>query len=556
MNTKLVLLTTIFLAAPLLASLAQTNEPAVTPPLDLTATNSSTNVYTGDAPVDVTIEDLDLPSAITQLALLANLNIQFDPRLLDVVGPDGRPVPPPKVTEKWKQVTAAQALKALLDNWGWQMVRDPDNPIIRITAKDPKALEPLVTKVIQLNYSEPTNIIHEVTNTLSPRSVMLPDERTHQIILSTTAKELPPAEALIAQLDSATRQVLIEAKIVETTKDINSAKGINWSGTLAAQNVSFGNGLMTGTVNSGTTTAGVGTSPMAPGGRPLGGSPLSTVISNSTSFATSIAGTPTTPGGFSLNTANGINPTTAFLSASGVQAVISFLNTDADTKSISFPRTVSLDGVRNQLMVIKDVPFFEQQQSSGAPGTANLATVTPDYNKIITGDTSPLTRVGVILDVTPRIAGPSNVLITLQPQISAVDAAVATDTLGGQINTAPIFDRSSITTEASVPSGMTLVLGGLDTDVMNKTYTKVPLLGDIPGLGGLFSSNSKEHSQETILIFVTPTIIADTDFQPSDTHFLETRDDPIPTRKDPAWDSGVPYDWTKPKPSVAPVYQP
>jgi len=554
MKTTLLFLITILLAAPVVLSQAQTNEPAAAPPADLTAPN--TNTYTGDEPADVAFDDLELPNAIRQLALLANLNIQFDPRLLNVVGPDGRPVPPPKVTEKWKNVTAGQALKALLDNWGWQMERDPSTPIIRITAKDPKALEPLITAVIQLNYSEPTNIILEVSNTLSPRSLMLPDNRTHQIVLRTTEKELPAAQKLIAQLDSATRQVLIEAKIVETTKDINSAKGVNWTGTLAAQNVSFGNGLASATYNSSTVTSGAGTSPQAPGGRPLSGSPLTPAISGTNTFLTSIAGTPTAPGGFSLNTANGINPTTAFLSASGVQAVLSFLNTDADTKSISFPRTVSLDGVKNQLMVIKDVPFFEQTQSTGAPGTQALATVTPNYNKIITGDTSPLTRVGVILNVTPRIAGPSNVLITLEPQISQVDAAVATDTLNGQVSTAPIFDRSSINTVASVPSGMTLVLGGLETDLMNKTFTKVPLLGDLPGLGGLFSSNTKEHSAETILIFVTPTIIQDSDFKPSDSRFLNTKAEDIPTGKDPAWDSGVPYDWTKPKSSVEPVYQP
>jgi type II secretory pathway component GspD/PulD (secretin) len=182
--------------------------------------------------------------------------------------------------------------------------------------------------------------------------------------------------------------------------------------------------------------------------------------------------------------------------------------------------------------------------------------VTPRYDKLIPGDSTPLTRVGVSLAVTPRIAGPSNVLITLQPQISKVDPQVATDTLNGQVNTAPIFDRRTITTEASVPSGYTLVLGGLDNDVMNKTYTKVPLLGDIPGIGGLFSSNSKDHTRDTILIFVTPTIIQDSDFKPSETDFLHSRNEDMPTAKDSAWDSAVPYDWTKPKPSVEPVYQP
>jgi type IV pilus assembly protein PilQ len=553
MKTKLVLSLALMLAAAALVSRAQTPEPAAAPPADSTVTpNPSTN----DEVITVTLDDLELPSAIRQLALLANLNIQFDPRLLNVVGPDGKPVPPPKVTEKWRDVTASQALKALLDNWGWQMERDPSNPIIRITAKDPKALEPLITSVIQLNYSEPTNIISEVSNTLSPRSVLLPDNRTHQIVLRTTEKELPAAQKLIAQLDSATRQVLIEAKIVETTKDISSAKGVDWTGTLQNQHVSFGNGLTSGTVTSGSSPAGAVSSAAAPSGRSLSGSSLSTIVSNSTGFVTTITGSPSSAGGFSLNTANGINPATAFLNADGVSAVLSYLNSDADTKSISFPRTVSLDGVKNDLMVIQDVPFFEQQQSTGAPGTANLATVTPRYDKLIPGDTTPLTRVGVSLTVTPRIAGPSNVLITLQPQISKVDAQVATDTLNGQVSTAPIFDRRIITTEASVPSGFTLVLGGLDNDVMNKTFTKVPVLGDIPGLGSLFSSNSKDHTRDTILIFVTPTIIQDSDFKPTPNRFLNTKDEGMPTAKDSAWDSAVPYDWTKPKSSVEPVYQP
>ena len=89
----------------------------------------------------------------------------------------------------------------------------------------------------------------------------------------------------------------------------------------------------------------------------------------------------------------------------------------------------------------------------------------------------------------------------------SVDTQIASDTLNGQINTSPIFDCRTVITEAAVPSGYTLVLGGLDEDVMAKTYTKVPGLGDLPGLAALFRSNSKDHTRDTILIFVTPTIL-------------------------------------------------
>jgi type II secretory pathway component GspD/PulD (secretin) len=146
--------------------------------------------------------------------------------------------------------------------------------------------------------------------------------------------------------------------------------------------------------------------------------------------------------------------------------------------------------------------------------------------------------------------------MSVQPEISSVDTKIATDTLNGQTETSPIFDRRFINTEASVPSGYTLVLGGLDSDVMAKTYTKVPGLGDLPGIGSLFRSNSKDHTRDTILIFVTPTILKDTDFQPTSTDFLRTRNEPMPPTTDRAWDRGEPYDWTKPKSTVAPVYQP
>jgi general secretion pathway protein D len=183
-----------------------------------------------------------------------------------------------------------------------------------------------------------------------------------------------------------------------------------------------------------------------------------------------------------------------------------------------------------------------------------LATVQPNYSKIV-GNTI-LNEVGVKLTVLPRIAGVSNVLISVQPEISSVDTKVATSTLNGQVNTSPIFDRRSIITEAAVPSGYTLVLGGLDNDVMAKTYTKVPGLGDLPGIGSLFRSNTKDHTRDTILIFVTPTIIQSSDFQPTATDFLQSKNEAMPTAMDPAWDRGSPYDWTKPEPFMVPPSQP
>ena len=92
-----------------------------------------------------------------------------------------------------------------------------------------------------------------------------------------------------------------------------------------------------------------------------------------------------------------------------------------------------------------------------------------------------------------------------------------------------------------VPSGNTLVMGGLISDSTQKAFTKVPFLGDIPGLGYAFRKESKAREKANLVIFLTPTIIESEDYQPHRTDFLNT---PLPEHDDsmPAYyDRGKPY---------------
>ena len=540
---------------------SSTPTPLPEPPLAGPQVTSSNAIPSSDETVEVVVDGVPLPDALRTLAVQAGLNIQFDPKLLNGVTADGRPIAPPTVTEKWHNLTAMQAIQGLLDNYGWQMTWDPHTRIGRITAKDANMLEPLVVTVISLRYAAATNLVSLITPTLSQRSTVIPDMRTRQIIIRTTERELAAVAALVTKLDTATRQVLVEAKVVQTSKDISSAKGVDWTGTLANQHMSFGNGLTSQNVLNTTTSqagAGAGTPTVSPGGATIGGGTGSSSLNLSTNISTitsTLLGAPAAGGGFSMNTAKGISPATAFLNADGLQAVLSFLNTDADTKTIAAPRGVALDGSPTELMVVNNIPIFMQTQSAPAAGAAQgLATVQPNYNLKV--GTTILNEVGVKLTVTPRIAGPTNVLLEVQPEISAQTGTVS-ETLNGQNNTAPTFSRTRIQTEASVPSGYTLVLGGLDQDVTSKNYTKVPFLGDLPGLGYAFRSDSKSHQRQTILIFVTPTIIQDQDYQPSNSKFLRQKPEAPSGVPEKAWDTGEPYDWTKPKNfGVEPEYRP
>ncbi|HVV71224.1 MAG TPA: hypothetical protein VHI52_06970, partial [Verrucomicrobiae bacterium] len=103
-----------------------------------------------------------------------------------------------------------------------------------------------------------------------------------------------------------------------------------------------------------------------------------------------------------------------------------------------------------------------------------------------------------------------------------------------------------------IPSGNTLVLGGLVQDDVRTGNTKVPVLGDIPVVGYLFRSDTKSRQKSNLLVFLTPTIVQDSDFHPTKTKFLKT---PIPQSDTlegdwSSWDTGKPRDWSQPDPPV------
>lgn len=286
----------------------------------------STNAEPGEA-VEITLQpDVTLPNAIQLLARIAKINYQFDPQLLNEKAEDKvTPLPVPVIgTEiRWKGITAAQALQALLDNYNWQMIPDPKTGISRVTRKDARSVDPMVTKVIPLRYIPATNLYAQITNMafrMSPRTVMVPDMRTSQLIVMAPERDLTVLEGMIERLDAAGRQVLIEAMLIETTRNPTSIKGIDWSGTLESQNVTFGNGITTGTSKDSTTT---GTATLNRGDGSKITMPGVTSSSQQRDLSTAVG-----KGGLSMDTAKGFNPTTAFLNADGVHAVLSFLNTD------------------------------------------------------------------------------------------------------------------------------------------------------------------------------------------------------------------------------------
>ena len=482
----------------------------------------------------IQFQDVPITTAIENLARQAGINYLIDPRI-GYGQPDqnGQIKPEPTLSIRWENVTAEQALMALLDNYSLQLIEDHRSQIARIAAKDPAALPSLATRVVQLKYAGTSNMVDAVQAALTDkRSRVLPDVRTSQIIIVATDKEQDAVDALINELDKPTRQVLIETKLVELSSNPSTRKGIDWSGTLAAQNISFGNGV-TQPGGSLSTTLFPGT----PTSTPFAGHTITTTPSSSSSTVqqTQIQSS-SAPGGLSLNTLSGFAPAIGFLNADGVHAVLSFLNASSDAQVVSTPRLVTLDNEKATISVTRGYPVI------------NVTASTPNSTA---GSSITYSNIGTTLEVTPRISANDFIWLKVVPDVSSF-FGVNQQTIAGSTYTADIFDSRHIETQVLIPNSNTLVMGGMVKDSPNAQYTKVPLLGDIPLLGNVFRSEVKSLDKDNLLIFITPTIVKETDFRPATSDFLKSKAKTMKSPMNPntVWDSTHPGDWSNPVPTA------
>jgi general secretion pathway protein D len=165
-------------------------------------------------------------------------------------------------------------------------------------------------------------------------------------------------------------------------------------------------------------------------------------------------------------------------------------------------------------------------------------------------------NVGTILQVTPRISANDYIWLKVNPVVSSFFGNVIVTIPGGAGNPTysypvPEFDNRSINSQVMIPDGNTLVMGGLVQDNPTATYSKVPVLGDIPGLGWAFKSENKTMTKDNLIIFLTPTIVKASDFRPAPTDFLKSK--PVtmksPMNPNSIWDGAEPHgDWSNPAP--------
>jgi general secretion pathway protein D len=288
------------------------------------------------------------------------------------------------------------------------------------------------------------------------------DKDQNTILIVATAPEYAIVEQALRKLDVPQRQVMIEVTIAEVTLSDSLTFGVEW--------------LFKGGAPSGRGSGGF----FAPTGGSTAFNPANPVASAAAAVGLGIAQ------GFSYIINNANFP-------GGIQAVLNLLDTYGNTRIISNPHVGALD---NQKATIKAGQRIPINQQSIVGSTTNVVTTTSQY-----------VDTGVLLQVTPHINAGGLVTLDVQAEVSVPGTPA-------NVGDAPPLNTRSVQTIVAVPSGRTMIMGGLIQSNKGNTTNGLPLLDRIPILGGLFGKQVINDDRTELILFITPRVVdAEIDFE-------------------------------------------
>lgn len=442
---------------------------------EATSALDAEKVYSGDR-LTLNFQDIETRAVLQLLADTSGLNIVVSD---SVQG---------NVTLRLQNVPWDQALDILLTTKGLDMRRN-GNVIIVAPAEEIAArekaelaakaeieeLEPLYSEFLQVNYAKASDLADLIGaesgegSLLSSRGSVAIDERTNTLLVRDTASNLANIRRLVAALDVPVRQVLIESRIVIVNDDFSRELGVRLGYTAVESNSSDGLISVTGTGAASDVIVGSALDNLQTTGQPFPVD-LDTIDSryNVNLPVASPAGT--------LALAILDSDYLVDLELSAAQA-------EGRGEIISTPRVITANQKEARIEQGVEIPF-QESSSSGA--------TTTQFKKAV-----------LSLTVTPQITPDDRIIMDLIVSQDSVGELVPSAT-GGFV---PSIDTREVETQVLVNDGETVVLGGIYETERRDNYNKIPVLGDIPGLGFFFRSTTKQNDKAELLIFVTPKIL-------------------------------------------------
>lgn len=410
--------------------------------------------------VTIDFKNAEIESVLRVLATKSGVNI--------VAGKDVAGL----ITIRLVDVPWETALNVILRTYGFAYERDGN--IIRVTTIDNLAREELTTEVFALNYARAEGVSVSVVEMLTERGKIKFDERTNLIIVTDIPTNIYKVGQVIKNLDSQTPQVEIELKVIETSANRAENLGIDWTTSIVASGskrpttVPFSNWSSRGRMYPEPTSSAESDAFAHRGSR------------EGTQYST-FPEVPSSVGSdqyFQFGT----------LDFTSLSATMEFLFSRSDTEILSNPKVTTLNNQAAKITVGTKWPVAEYAYSDETGRW-----VVSGWNYI---------EYGILLEVTPVINQDNFITLTVHPEVSDKEGVVTFE--GADV---PILTTKEAEAKVMIKDGETLVIGGLMKDKVVDTKRKIPLLGDLPIVGLLFSKREKEVEKRNLLIFITPTII-------------------------------------------------
>ena len=296
---------------------------------------------------------------------------------------------------------------------------------------------------------------------VSETAIIQADEETNALIITADPNTLLTLKSVIRQLDIRRAQVHIEAIIAEISTNKDKEVGVG--------------AVVDGTDSSESTF-------------PVG---ISNLVGLGDLIAAA-AGSEEAALGVLSSLGSGLTLGVGAETSSGVRygLILKALQTDSAANILSTPSIVTLDNEEAEIIVAQNLPFITGQFT----GAGSVNPQNP-FQTIERQD------VGLTLKVTPQVNEGDTIKLDLEQEVS--DVVTITE------NSGPVTRKRSIKTSVLVDDGGILVLGGLIEEIVDDTQSKVPLLGDIPVLGWLFTSRASTKRKQNLMVFLKPSILRD-----------------------------------------------
>jgi type IV pilus secretin PilQ/predicted competence protein len=352
-----------------------------------------------------------------------------------------------RISIHMKDVPVDQAVNLIVRAAGLAYERI-GNSILVAEAKSLKEETGLSSYVIELKYADANEVKTALSSLTGDIQV---DKSGNRLIIVTSPRVISEVEKVIEVMDQPVQQVMLEARIIEVSTDDLKVLGIDWD-LLNRQGVLIVEGQPS-------------TEPGEAAGSAPGAQP---------------AKVPFLP--IDELTRNWTRQARVF------QATLDMLIRNGNGRVLANPRVATLNGREASMIVGQRIPY--ETQSTVFAGNAAAPTLSVQREEV-----------GIKLKITPLINADGYITTTISPEVSSVIAFV------GRNNDLPVVSTRQTSTTVRLKDGNSVIIGGLLSEETSRNVTKVPLLGDIPGIGLLFQHHRSSVSKKDLVIEVTPRIM-------------------------------------------------